>query len=82
LRCAPKLLIRGTLPQAATANFRSATLTLTSEAKVPFEVDGEFVGYLPATFSMRRMQLRVIVPPPISGSGTQTPAADFATPSA
>jgi diacylglycerol kinase family enzyme len=55
---------------------------LTSASKVPFEVDGEFVGYLPATFSMRRLQLRVIVPPLISGSGTQTPAADFATPSA
>jgi len=82
LRCAPKLLLRGTLPHAATANFRSETLTLTSDSKVPFEVDGEFGGYLPATFSMRRMQLRVIVPPPISGSGTQTPAGDFATPSA
>jgi diacylglycerol kinase (ATP) len=82
LRCAPKLLLRGTLPRAATANFRSETLTLTSDSKVPFEIDGEFGGYLPATFSMRRMQLRVIVPPPISGSGTQKPAADFATPSA
>jgi YegS/Rv2252/BmrU family lipid kinase len=82
LRCAPRLLLRGTLPKAATVNFRSESLTLTSASKVPFEVDGEFVGYLPATFSMRRMQLRVIVPPPISGSGTQKPAADFATPSA
>ena len=62
-RCAPRLLIKGTLPNAAAANFRSESLTLTSASKVPFEVDGEFVGYLPATFSMRRMQLRVIVPP-------------------
>ena len=82
LRVAPKLLLRGTLPQAATANFRSESLTLTSDSKVPFEIDGEFGGYLPATFAMRRMQLRVIVPPPISGSDTRTPAADFATPSA
>jgi diacylglycerol kinase (ATP) len=81
LRVAPKLLIRGTLPQAATANFRSESLTLTSESKVPFEIDGEFGGYLPATFSMRRMQLRVIVPPLISGSDTQKPAAGSATPS-
>jgi diacylglycerol kinase (ATP) len=81
LRVAPRLLIRGTLPKAATANFRSESLTLTSASKVPFEVDGEFVGYLPATFSMRRMQLRVIVPPPISGSGTRKQAEDFATPS-
>lgn len=79
LRCAPNLLIRGTLPEAATANFRSASLTLTSEAKVPFEIDGEFGGYLPATFCTRRMQLRVIVPPPISGSDTRTPGEGFAT---
>ena len=81
LRCAPKLLLRGTLPTAATANYRSETLTLTSATKVPFEVDGEFGGYLPATFSMRRMQLRVIVPPLTSGTGKQTPAENFATPS-
>ena len=81
LRIAPKLLIRGTLPQAATANFRTESLTVTSESKVPFEVDGEFVGYLPATFTMRRMQIRVIVPPLTSGSGKQTPAENFATPS-
>jgi diacylglycerol kinase (ATP) len=81
LRCAPRLLLRGTLPKAATVNIRAESLTLTSASKVPFEVDGEFVGYLPATFSMRRMQLRVIVPPTISGSGTRKPAADFATPS-
>jgi len=80
-RCAPRLLIRGTLPSTATANYRSESLTLTSESHVPFEVDGEFGGYLPATFSMCRMQLRVIVPP-ISGSDTRKPAGDFAIPSA
>lgn len=81
LHVAPRLLIRGTLPRAATANYRSDSLTLTSESKVPFEVDGEFAGYLPATFSMRRMQLRVIVPP-ISGNDKRKRAADFAIPSA
>jgi len=80
-RCAPRLLIKGTLPRAATANYRSESLTLTSASRVPFEVDGEFAGYLPATFSMRRMQLRVIVPP-ISGSDKQKRAGDFATRSA
>ena len=80
----PEVWLRGTLPEAATVNLRCESLTLKSESKVPFEVDGEFVGYLPATFSMRRMQLRVIVPPAVStsGSGKQKPAADFATPSA
>ena len=82
LRVVLFLLLRGTLPQAAPANFRSESLTLTSDTQVPYEIDGEYGGYLPATFAMRRMQLRVIVPPLISGSDTQTPAADFATPSA
>jgi diacylglycerol kinase (ATP) len=80
-RVAPRLLIRGTLPRAATANYQSDSLTLTSDAPVPFEVDGEFVGHLPATFSMRRMQLRVIVPP-LSSNGKQKRAADSAIPSA
>lgn len=80
-RCAPRLLLKGTLPGAATLNLQSNTLTLSSESKVPFEVDGEFGGYLPATFTMRRMQLRVIVPP-ISGSDKRKPAEDFAIPSA
>jgi diacylglycerol kinase (ATP) len=82
LRCAPRLLLRGTLPKAATVNIRSESLTLTSPSKVPFEVDGEFVGYLPATFSMRRRQLRVIVPSAISGNDTRKPEENFATPSA
>ena len=76
-RCAPRLLFRGTLPRAATANYRATSLTLTSEARVPFEVDGEFAGHLPATFSMRRMQLRVIVPP-VSDSDKRKRAEDFA----
>jgi YegS/Rv2252/BmrU family lipid kinase len=80
-RVAPRLLIRGTLPRAATANYRCDSLQLTSDSRVPFEVDGEFGGYLPATFSTRRMQLRVIVPP-ISGSDKQKREADFAIPSA
>ena len=79
-RIAPRLLFRGTLPHAATEKFQSTSLTLTSTEKVPFEVDGEFGGYLPATFSMRRMQLRVIVPP-ISGSDTRKRAGDSAIPS-
>ena len=80
-RVGPRLLIKGTLPRAATANHRCDSLTLTSDSRVPFEVDGEFAGYLPATFSTRRMQLRVIVPP-ISGSDKRKQAEDFAIPSA
>jgi diacylglycerol kinase (ATP) len=80
LSVAPRLLFRGTLPKAATENYQCNLLTLTSASPVPFEVDGEFGGYLPATFSTRRMQLRVIVPP-ISDSDTRKRAADSAIPS-
>jgi YegS/Rv2252/BmrU family lipid kinase len=61
-RCAPRLLIKGTLPRKAAESLQSNALTLTSASPVPFEVDGEFVGHLPATFSIERSKLRVIVP--------------------
>lgn len=60
--CGPRLLIKGTLPRRSTENLQSTSLTLTSQSRVPFEVDGEFVGHLPATFSVQRSKLRVIVP--------------------
>lgn len=61
-RCSPRLLLKGTLPRKAAESVQSSTLTLTSTSRVPFEVDGEFVGHLPATFSIGRSKLRVIVP--------------------
>ncbi|HWX21340.1 MAG TPA: diacylglycerol kinase family protein [Candidatus Binatia bacterium] len=65
-RCGPQLLLRGTLPASATEVFQSETLTLSSPAAAPLEVDGEWLGNLPARFSVARSRLRVIVP--ISGS--------------
>ena len=62
MHCGPRLLIKGTLPRRATENIQSSFITLTSDARVPFEVDGEFGGNLPATFSIERSKLRVIVP--------------------
>lgn len=43
-------------------HFQSETLTLTSERPTPFQVEGESVGRLPATFSVQRQKLRVVVP--------------------
>jgi YegS/Rv2252/BmrU family lipid kinase len=42
--------------------FRAESVTLSSPSPVPFQVDGDTVGRLPATFSLRRQALRVIVP--------------------
>jgi YegS/Rv2252/BmrU family lipid kinase len=43
-------------------HFRSAAVTLRSSSRVPFQLDGEYAGELPATFSLVRQALRVIVP--------------------
>jgi diacylglycerol kinase family enzyme len=61
-RCGPGLLISGRVPGSATKVFRAPALTLTSTERVPFEVDGELVGELPAEFSVLRNGLRLIVP--------------------
>lgn len=42
-------------------SFRVPTLTLTSGEPMPFEVDGDNVGQLPASFSVRQRALRVVV---------------------
>jgi YegS/Rv2252/BmrU family lipid kinase len=62
LWCAPKLLLRGLVPASATQGFQAERLALTSPSTTPFEVDGELIGRLPATFSIERGALRVIVP--------------------
>jgi diacylglycerol kinase (ATP) len=61
-RCSPQLLLRGTLPGPAVKMMRASTVRLESALPAPFEVDGELVGSLPATFSVQRSALRVIVP--------------------
>jgi diacylglycerol kinase family enzyme len=41
---------------------RTAAFELDGEPSSAFELDGEWVGHLPATFSVAREQLRVVVP--------------------
>ena len=62
VRCGPSLLLRGTLPASATKGFQTESFSLSSPTSTPLEVDGEFIGHLPATFSIQRSRLRVIVP--------------------
>jgi len=61
-RCGPGLLLNGALPSRETENFRAATFTVTSGGDAGVEADGEWVGRLPAKFSVRPGALRVIVP--------------------
>jgi diacylglycerol kinase family enzyme len=61
-RCVPSLLTRRRLPKTAVQRVRAAAFELTSESAAAFELDGEWAGRLPATFSVEREKLRVIVP--------------------
>ena len=61
-RCGPGLLLRGRLPATVVKTFRAESVTLTALAPTPLEVDGELIGRLPATFSVQRSRLRVVVP--------------------
>ena len=62
LRCATGLLGRRKLPANAVRRFRAPTFELTGDASASFELDGEWAGNLPATFSVAREQVRVIIP--------------------
>jgi YegS/Rv2252/BmrU family lipid kinase len=62
LRCAPTLFAGWKLPVSFVKNFQAAEFDLAGEPKTAFELDGEWVGHLPATFSVERERLRIVVP--------------------
>ena len=61
-RCAPGLLLHRQLPARAAQFIQAAKFDLAGEPKTAFELDGEWVGHLPATFSVEHERLRVVVP--------------------
>jgi diacylglycerol kinase family enzyme len=61
-RVAPGLLLRRRLPSGVAESFQAGAFTLTSVNSAAMEVDGEFLGHLPAKVSTQRSRLRVIVP--------------------
>jgi len=62
LRCAPGLLARRKLPESAVQRVQAATFELAGESPAAFELDGEWAGRLPVTFSVEREKLRLVVP--------------------
>jgi YegS/Rv2252/BmrU family lipid kinase len=62
LRCAPEFLFRRKLSEKVVRRVSVQEFELSSESPVAFELDGEWVGRLPATFSLEREKLRVAVP--------------------
>jgi diacylglycerol kinase (ATP) len=61
-RCIPSLLAWRKLPSDMVRRFSAANFELTGDLSANFELDGEWAGHLPATFSVAREQLRVVVP--------------------
>jgi len=61
-RCSPSLLLRGRVPASCVERFQAESFTLASPSATALEADGEIIGHLPATFSIARSKLRVIVP--------------------
>jgi diacylglycerol kinase (ATP) len=62
LRLAPGMVFRRQLPEKQVGRLCAEKIELTSDAPAAFELDGEWAGHLPATFSIERQKLRVIVP--------------------
>ena len=59
---APGFLLRRKLSEKRIQRLRAEKFELTSETPAAFELDGEWVGSLPATFSVEPGKLRVVVP--------------------
>jgi diacylglycerol kinase (ATP) len=62
LRLAPGFILRRRLSEKRVGRLRAEKFEVTSEIPAAFELDGEWVGYLPATFSVERQKLRVVLP--------------------
>jgi YegS/Rv2252/BmrU family lipid kinase len=62
LRLAPGFLLRQRLSDHRVHRLRAEKFEATSDLPAAFELDGEWIGNLPATFSVERQKLRVVVP--------------------
>jgi YegS/Rv2252/BmrU family lipid kinase len=62
MRCVPGLLTNRKPPGSIAQFIQAAQFDLAGEPRTAFELDGEWVGHLPATFSVERERLRVVVP--------------------
>jgi diacylglycerol kinase family enzyme len=62
LKLAPGFALRQKLSEHRVLRLRAQKLELTSDSQAAFELDGEWIGHLPATFSVEQNKLRAIVP--------------------
>jgi YegS/Rv2252/BmrU family lipid kinase len=61
-RLAPEFLLRRKLAEAHVRRLNAGKIELTGDSSAAFELDGEWIGHLPATFSVERQKLRVVIP--------------------
>ena len=59
---APGLLLHRRLSEKLVRRLSASSLEVTSDSQTAFELDGEWVGYLPASFAIELQRLRVVVP--------------------
>jgi diacylglycerol kinase (ATP) len=59
-RCIPDFLARRKLPEKIVRRFQAEKFELICDSAAAFELDGEWVGNLPVTFSVEREKLRVV----------------------
>ena len=59
-RCIPDFLTRQKLPEKIVRRFQAEKFELVCESAAAFELDGEWAGNLPVTFSVEREKLRVV----------------------
>ena len=59
---AAAFLLRRKLAEAHVRRLNAGKIELTGDAPAAFELDGEWIGHLPATFSVERQKLRVVIP--------------------
>jgi YegS/Rv2252/BmrU family lipid kinase len=62
LRYGLPLLLRKELTESAVVRLRAESLRLSAPSPTPFEIDGEMGGHLPATVSVKKNTLRILVP--------------------
>jgi len=62
LRLAPGFLVRQKLSEHRVRRLRAERFELTSNSPAAFELDGEWIGNLPATFAIEPKKLRVVAP--------------------
>jgi YegS/Rv2252/BmrU family lipid kinase len=62
MRCAPGLLTNRKPPAGIAQSIQADRFDLAGEPRTAFELDGEWVGHLPATFFVERERLQVVVP--------------------